>query len=55
MYKGFRFIQSRVKYGISTDKKQFCVITDSGIDIYDSVDDFLNSWRSWIEKYVLNK
>lgn len=52
-------MQSNVKYGISLDRKSFIVVTDRGVDVYDSIDDFLNVWRDTIEflikKYEDNK
>lgn len=49
---GFHFVELNVKYGISVDGKKFCAVGESGINIYDNVDDFLNDWRTWIEMYV---
>lgn len=46
---GYEFLQSDVKFGISLDRKSFVVITKNGLDVYDSIDDFLNAWRQTIE------
>lgn len=49
---GYEFLQSNAKFGISLDRKSFVVFTENGFDFYDSIDDFLDAWRCYIEYLI---
>ena len=54
-FKAFQFFYTDFKVGVSNVGDSFCILTKSGISIYDDVDSFLDAFKEFIENVVQHK
>lgn len=47
----FKFFSPNKKFGVSVDAKNFCIIAENDVSIYDDIDSFIDEFRSVLLDY----